>query len=66
MPMVGVPGGRTDRVNDNWQKGGWVLLYQSTWERVPGSPVFPTEREGEAWRDFNKVTEPTTLEFRQK
>lgn len=66
MPMVGVPGGRTDRISDEWRKGGWVLLYQSTWEPVPGSPVFSTEREGETWRDFNKVTEPTTLEFRQR
>lgn len=65
MPMVDVSGGRTDVKPAEWTKGGWVLLYQTNWEQVPGSPVFPTERDGERWRDFNKVTEPTILEFRR-
>lgn len=65
MPMVGVPGGRTDRVNADWQKGGWVLLYQKDDQRVDGSPLFGSQQEAESWRDFKGVTEPTWIDFRQ-
>ena len=62
MTMVGVSGGRTNIKAADWKAGAWILRLARTDARLLGSPEFPTQRDAEAWVDFNyaalKVSEP--------
>jgi hypothetical protein len=67
MTMVGVSGGRIDRINGDPVPGAWVLKLERTRVRLAGSPTFPTQRDAEAWVDFNyaalKISEPVYPDF---